>query len=156
MTTATGRGLPRSLSHAVDSALELSVSKRSVAGPEMFTFPRLSKHTAPSEDLRMRTITVRDHDTGVASLYVADMPYPDASDNDVIGQVHAAGYTSGKLDRSATWVDRAGRDRTPSVPGHELSVGTVRPLSDIPSLATGARPARRSSGSRKTESGDPS
>ena len=27
----------------------------------------------------------------------------------------------GELDWSGTWVDRAGRDRTPSVPGHELS-----------------------------------
>jgi NADPH:quinone reductase-like Zn-dependent oxidoreductase len=35
--------------------------------------------------------------------------------------VHAAGFTPGELDWSGTWVDRAGRDRTPSVPGHELS-----------------------------------
>lgn len=104
----------------------------------------------------MRAITVRDHDTWVAGLSLADMPYPEAADNDVIGQVHAAGFTSGKPDRSATWVNRAGRDRMPSVPGRELSVGAMRPLSVVPSPATGARPAKRSSASRKRESGDPS
>ncbi len=36
-------------------------------------------------------------------------------------QVHAGGFTPGELDWPSTWVDRAGRDRTPSVPGHELS-----------------------------------
>ena len=32
-----------------------------------------------------------------------------------------AGFTPGELDWPGTWTDRAGRDRTPSVPGHELS-----------------------------------
>ena len=36
-------------------------------------------------------------------------------------RVHAAGFTPGELDWPGTWTDRAGRDRTPSVPGHELS-----------------------------------
>jgi NADPH:quinone reductase-like Zn-dependent oxidoreductase len=49
------------------------------------------------------------------------MPYPQASQNDVIVRVHAAGFTPGELDWPTTWADRAGRDRTPSVPGHELS-----------------------------------
>jgi NADPH:quinone reductase-like Zn-dependent oxidoreductase len=41
--------------------------------------------------------------------------------------VHAAGFTPGELDWPGTWTDRAGRDRTPSVPGHELS-GVVAAL----------------------------
>jgi NADPH:quinone reductase-like Zn-dependent oxidoreductase len=49
------------------------------------------------------------------------MPYPRAADNDVIVQVHAGGFTTGELDWPGTWTDRAGRDRTPSVPGHDLS-----------------------------------
>jgi NADPH:quinone reductase-like Zn-dependent oxidoreductase len=49
------------------------------------------------------------------------MPYPQAGQNDVIVRVHAGGFTPGELDWPTTWVDRAGRDRTPSVPGHELS-----------------------------------
>ncbi|HEY9241132.1 MAG TPA: alcohol dehydrogenase catalytic domain-containing protein, partial [Streptosporangiaceae bacterium] len=39
----------------------------------------------------------------------------------------AAGFTPGELDWPGTWTDRAGRDRTPSVPGHELS-GVVSEL----------------------------
>jgi NADPH:quinone reductase-like Zn-dependent oxidoreductase len=41
--------------------------------------------------------------------------------------VHAAGFTPGELDWPGTWTDRAGRDRTPSVPGHELA-GVVAAL----------------------------
>ncbi|AEY92609.1 zinc-binding oxidoreductase [Streptomyces hygroscopicus subsp. jinggangensis 5008] len=54
-------------------------------------------------------------------MSLTDMPYPHAAENDVIVRVHAAGFTPGELDWPATWTDRAGRDRTPSVPGHELS-----------------------------------
>ncbi|WP_432870059.1 NADP-dependent oxidoreductase [Microbispora rosea] len=69
----------------------------------------------------MRAITVRDRAAGVGGLTLTDMPYPHAAENDVIVRVHAAGFTPGELDWTATWSDRAGRDRTPSIPGHELS-----------------------------------
>lgn len=69
----------------------------------------------------MQAITVRDREAGVADLSLTDLPYPVMSENDVIVRVHAAGFTPGELDWPATWTDRAGRDRTPSVPGHELS-----------------------------------
>lgn len=69
----------------------------------------------------MQAITVRDRDAGVAGLSLGDIPYPHAAQNDVIVQVHAAGFTPGELDWPGTWTDRAGRDRTPSVPGHDLS-----------------------------------
>jgi NADPH:quinone reductase-like Zn-dependent oxidoreductase len=69
----------------------------------------------------MRAITVRDRNAGVGGLCVTDMPYPHAAENDVIVRVHAAGFTRGELDWPATWTDRAGRNRTPSVPGHDLS-----------------------------------
>jgi NADPH:quinone reductase-like Zn-dependent oxidoreductase len=75
----------------------------------------------------MRAITVRDRDAGVGGLTLGDLPYPHAAENDVIVRVHAAGFTPGELDWPATWTDRAGRDRTPSVPGHELS-GVVAEL----------------------------
>jgi NADPH:quinone reductase-like Zn-dependent oxidoreductase len=61
---------------------------------------------------------VRDRETGLA---LTEMPYPHAAENDVIVRVHAAGFTPGELDWPGTWTDRAGRDRTPSIPGHELS-----------------------------------
>jgi NADPH:quinone reductase-like Zn-dependent oxidoreductase len=75
----------------------------------------------------MRAITVRDRDAGIGGLSLADLPYPHAAENDVIVEVHAAGFTRGELDWPTTWTDRAGRDRTPSVPGHELS-GVVAEL----------------------------
>jgi NADPH:quinone reductase-like Zn-dependent oxidoreductase len=75
----------------------------------------------------MRAITVRDREAGIGGLSLADLPYPHAAENDVIVQVHAAGFTRGELDWPTTWTDRAGRDRTPSVPGHELS-GVVAEL----------------------------
>lgn len=69
----------------------------------------------------MQAITVRDRQAGLAGLALTDLPYPHAAENDVVVRVHAAGFTPGELDWPATWTDRAGRDRTPSVPGHELS-----------------------------------
>ncbi|MEU6205145.1 NADP-dependent oxidoreductase [Micromonospora musae] len=75
----------------------------------------------------MRAITVRDRDAGVGGLTLTDVQYPHAAENDVIVRVHAAGFTPGELDWPATWTDRAGRDRTPTVPGHELS-GVVAEL----------------------------
>jgi NADPH:quinone reductase-like Zn-dependent oxidoreductase len=69
----------------------------------------------------MRAITVRDAAAGVGGLTLSDLPHPHAAENDVIVEVHAAGFTPGELEWPGTWTDRAGRDRTPSVPGHELS-----------------------------------
>jgi NADPH:quinone reductase-like Zn-dependent oxidoreductase len=69
----------------------------------------------------MRAITVRERAAGIAGLSLTDMPYPVAAENEIIVRVHAAGFIRGELDWPGTWYDRAGRDRTPSVPGHELS-----------------------------------
>jgi NADPH:quinone reductase-like Zn-dependent oxidoreductase len=69
----------------------------------------------------MKAVTVRDREAGVGGLELTDRPYPHAVENDVIVRVHAAGFTPGELDWPTSWTDRAGRDRTPSVPGHELS-----------------------------------
>ena len=75
----------------------------------------------------MQAITVRDRAAGTAGLTLSDIPHPHAAENDVIVRVHAAGFTPGELGWPGTWTDRAGRDRTPSVPGHELS-GVVTEL----------------------------
>ncbi|MGW6751575.1 NADP-dependent oxidoreductase [Streptomyces sp. NPDC055006] len=50
-----------------------------------------------------------------------------AAVNDVVVQVHAAGFAPGELSWPGTWTDRLGRDRTPSIPGHELA-GVVSAL----------------------------
>ena len=75
----------------------------------------------------MQAITVRDRHVGVAGLSLTEMPYPIAGDNDVIVRVHGAGFISTELEWTGTWADRAGRDRTPSIVGHDLS-GVVAEL----------------------------
>lgn len=69
----------------------------------------------------MHAIAVRDRDAGLAGLSLTDLRYPHGAENDVIVRVHAAGFTPGELAWPGTWTDRSGRDRTPSVPGHEVS-----------------------------------
>lgn len=69
----------------------------------------------------MQAIIARDRAAGVDGLALAGVPYPHAAENDVIVRVHAAGFTPGELDWPGTWTDRAGRDRTPTIPGHEVS-----------------------------------
>ncbi|MFG3251712.1 NADP-dependent oxidoreductase [Streptomyces sp. NPDC048187] len=69
----------------------------------------------------MQAITVHDRDAGADGLALTELPHPHAAENAVVVRVHAAGFTRGELDWPGTWTDRAGRDRTPSVPGHELS-----------------------------------
>lgn len=75
----------------------------------------------------VQAIVATDRDAGPGGLSLAELPYPHAAENDVVVEVHAAGFTPGELDWPATWTDRAGRDRTPSVPGHDVS-GVVADL----------------------------
>jgi NADPH:quinone reductase-like Zn-dependent oxidoreductase len=75
----------------------------------------------------MQAIVTQDRAAGISGLSLADMPYPHAAENDVVVRVHAAAFTPGELDWPGTWTDRAGRDRTPTIPGHEVS-GVVAEL----------------------------
>src|SRR5215212_1885287 len=47
--------------------------------------------------------------------------------NDVVVEVHASGFVPTEMAWPSTWTDRRGRDRTPSIPGHELA-GVVSAL----------------------------
>ena len=69
----------------------------------------------------MRAIVVTDQAAGTAGMKLAERPEPRAAINDVVVQVHASGFVPTELKWSSTWTDRLGRDRTPSIPGHELS-----------------------------------
>ena len=60
-------------------------------------------------------------------MKLVDRPDPQPSINDVIVQVHASGFVNTELDWPSTWTDRVGRNRSPSVPGHELA-GVVTAL----------------------------
>src|SRR2546429_1079798 len=48
-------------------------------------------------------------------------PEPQAAINDVVVQIHASGFVGTELVWPSTWTDRRNRDRTPSIPGHELA-----------------------------------
>lgn len=69
----------------------------------------------------MKALITGDRAAGADGLSLSEIPHPHAAENDVIVAVHAAAFTPGELDWPGTWVDRAGRDRTPAVPGHEVS-----------------------------------
>ncbi|MEV6610987.1 NADP-dependent oxidoreductase [Kutzneria sp. NPDC051319] len=75
----------------------------------------------------MKAIVVSDQAAGTAGMTLAERPQPAAAGNDVLVEVHASGFTPGELEWGTTWTDRLERDRTPSIPGHELA-GVVSAL----------------------------
>src|SRR3954462_2794496 len=75
----------------------------------------------------MKAVVVTDPAAGTAGVTLARRPEPPAAINDVIVEVHASGFVSTELQWPSTWTDRADRDRTPSIPGHELA-GVVTAL----------------------------
>jgi NADPH:quinone reductase-like Zn-dependent oxidoreductase len=85
----------------------------------------------------MKAIVVTDQAAGTAGMKLVERPEPQgaalaslsgANYGDVVVQVHASGFTWDELSWPSTWIDRLGRDRTPSIPGHELA-GVVTALS---------------------------
>jgi NADPH:quinone reductase-like Zn-dependent oxidoreductase len=70
---------------------------------------------------RMKAIVVTDEAAGTAGMTLVERPEPLAAINDVVVHVHASGFVSTELTWPSTWTDRADRDRTPSIPGHELA-----------------------------------
>ena len=75
----------------------------------------------------VKAIIASDAAAGAAGISLAERGEPAAAINDVIVEVHAAGYVPTELGWPSTWTDRAGRDRAPSILGHELA-GIVRTL----------------------------
>jgi NADPH:quinone reductase-like Zn-dependent oxidoreductase len=85
----------------------------------------------------MKAIVVADRAAGTAGMNLVERPEPDAAKlagleganyGDVVVAVHASGFTGNELEWPSTWIDRLGRDRTPSIPGHEVA-GVVTALS---------------------------
>ena len=60
---------------------------------------------------------------GPETLRYEEAPRPVPADGEVLVAVHAAAITFAELGWDATWT-RDGRDRTPTIPGHEVA-GTV-------------------------------
>jgi NADPH:quinone reductase-like Zn-dependent oxidoreductase len=79
------------------------------------------------EAIPMKAIVVTDQAAGTAGITLVGRPEPPAAINDVVVEVHASGFVPTELAWPSTWTDRAGRDRTPSIPGHELA-GVVTAL----------------------------
>jgi NADPH:quinone reductase-like Zn-dependent oxidoreductase len=75
----------------------------------------------------MKAIIVTDQAEGTAGMKLVKRPEPQAAINDVIVQIHASGFVPTELAWPSTWTDRLNRDRTPSIPGHELA-GVVTAL----------------------------
>src|SRR5579859_2936955 len=77
----------------------------------------------------MKAIVVTDRAAGTAGMKLVERPEPQGAANygDVVVRVHASGFTWDELSWPSTWIDRLGRDRTPSIPGHELA-GVVTAL----------------------------
>ncbi|MGX4695234.1 NADP-dependent oxidoreductase [Streptomyces sp. JNUCC 63] len=75
----------------------------------------------------MKAIVVTDQAAGTAGMTLTERPEPPTAINDVIVQIHASGFVPTEMEWPSTWTDRAGRDKTPSIPGHELA-GVVTAL----------------------------
>jgi len=69
----------------------------------------------------MRAIVVTDQAAGPAGMKLTERPEPQPAINDVVVRVHASGFVGTELGWPSTWADRAGRDRAPTIPGHELA-----------------------------------
>ncbi|HEX3329003.1 MAG TPA: NADP-dependent oxidoreductase [Gaiellales bacterium] len=75
----------------------------------------------------MKAIVVTDEAAGRAGMTLVERPEPRPAINDVLVRVHASGFVPTEMEWPSTWTDRRGRDRTPSIPGHELA-GVVTAL----------------------------
>src|SRR6201990_2541376 len=79
------------------------------------------------EKIIMKAIVVTDQAAGTAGMKLAERPDPQAAINDVVVQIHASGFVPHHMSWPSPWTDRRDRDRTPSIPGHELA-GVVTAL----------------------------
>src|SRR5437868_10774398 len=77
--------------------------------------------------IQMKAIVVTDEAAGTAGMTLVERPEPTAAINDVIVEVHASGFVPTEMEWPSTWTDRSDRDRTPTIPGHELA-GVVTAL----------------------------
>src|SRR5437763_12072390 len=91
------------------------------------------------ETIPMKAIVVTDQAAGTAGMKLVERPEPQAAINDVVVQVQASGFVGTELAWPSTWTDRLGRERTPTIPGHELA-GVVTELGyGTPGLSVGLR-----------------
>ena len=75
----------------------------------------------------MKAIVVTDEAAGTAGMTLVQRPEPAPAINDVIVEIHASGFVATEMAWPSTWTDRRDRDRTPTIPEHELA-GVVSAL----------------------------
>src|SRR5499427_5438838 len=102
----------------------------------LLSLEHIQQRQVTEEKLIMKAIVVTDRAAGTAGMKLMERPEPQgaslaslsgANYGDVVVRVHASGFTGDELSWPSTWTDRLGRDRTPSLPGHELA-GVVTAL----------------------------
>ncbi len=87
----------------------------------------------------MKAVVVTEQAAGTAGMTLVERPEPEAAINDVVVRIHASGFVPTELAWPSTWADRLARDRTPTIPGHELA-GVVTALGyGTTGLAVGQR-----------------
>ena len=74
----------------------------------------------------MRALRIHERG-GSEQLVEEEAPLPTPRIGDALIRVHAASFTPDELGWPSTWIDRAGRDRRPVIPAHEVS-GVVTAL----------------------------
>src|SRR5256885_17182376 len=87
----------------------------------------------------MKAIVVTDEAAGTAGMTLVERPEPPAAINDVIVQIHASGFAPTEMAWPSTWTDRRDRDRTPSIPGHELAGAVTAPGHGTTGVPVGQR-----------------
>ena len=110
--------------HAASWAVQMS---RNAVGWGNGFHATSTKRQMTEETIPMKAIVVTDQAAGTAGMKLVERPEPQAAINDVVVQVHASGFVPTEMAWPSTWTDRLGRDRTPSIPGHELA-GVVTAL----------------------------
>ncbi|MGN6204588.1 NADP-dependent oxidoreductase [Humibacter sp.] len=75
----------------------------------------------------MKAIIATDPNAEAAGIRLAELPEPKPAINDVVVEVQASGFVPAEWEWPSTWADRAGRDRSSAVIGHEFA-GVVSAL----------------------------
>jgi NADPH:quinone reductase-like Zn-dependent oxidoreductase len=90
----------------------------------------------------LKAIVVSDEAARTAAMKLVERLEPQAAINDVVVEIHASGFVPTEMAWPSTSTDRLNRDRTPSIPGHELA-GVVTVLGyGTTGLSVGQRVSR--------------
>jgi NADPH:quinone reductase-like Zn-dependent oxidoreductase len=129
MAAADEAGMPVGawVERALRQALEARAEPAPPEGVEIDELEAMVRRVVAEEIIPMKAIVVTDQAAGTAGMKLLERPEPQAAINDVVVQVHASGFVPTELAWPSTWTDRLDRDRTPSIPGHELT-GVVTAL----------------------------